>query len=80
MNLDSIKFIQIEIGYLEAMVFTSAPHFTFVIHHPLMFSVLNVCPSVHVCVFRVCARLHRKGEIVRECGRACAFLYVTATM
>ena len=30
-------------------MFTSAPHFTFAFHHPLMFPVLNVYPSVHVC-------------------------------
>lgn len=65
LNLDSIKFIQTEISYSEAMMFTSDPHFTFAFHHPLMFSMLNVpvYPSVHVCASGCQCAITLRGRI-----------------
>lgn len=54
-------------------MFTSAPHFTFAFHHPLMFPVLNVYPSVHVCAS---AYVYIEREVFFTCGCMCAFFCV----
>lgn len=70
LNLDSVKLIQTE--NLRLRWSQVPPHFTFAFHHPLMFSVLNVYPSVHVCPSAyACGYDERESVCVCECLYVC---------
>ena len=56
-------------------MFTSAPHFTFAFHHPLMFSVLNVYPSVHVCTSACMCAINAESESL--CASVCISVRLT---